>query len=217
MNQLVKYLNKMLLYFGNSYSGSVEPYKEESINRIESMSHTAAAVICSLSREASFQETNHHFMGDVIGLVALLAAVGTSNLSRSVPPLIFSLLSSIKLKHSIYVFPFFGFCLCLYAGYWQSIWVKIKCLLLSVDPLQLLVLLRILYRVAMGKLILCMLFTKKQFYLRNLHMVDLLLYVWKRYGNTESFLIAIDLGRILLSNDVKLNKTYKCVLQALHW
>lgn len=89
----------------NSYSGSVEPYKEESINRIESMSHTAAAIICSLSREVSFQETNNHFMGDVIGLVALLGAVGTSNLSRSVSPLIFFLLSSIK----FICFPIFCF------------------------------------------------------------------------------------------------------------
>lgn len=86
----------MLLYFGNSYPGSVEPYKEESINHIESMSHTAAAIICSLSREVSFQETNNHFMGDVIGLVALLGTVGTSNLSRLVPHLISLSLHQIK-------------------------------------------------------------------------------------------------------------------------
>lgn len=96
----------MLLYFGNLYPGSVELYKEESINRIESMSHTAAAIICSLSREVSFQETNNHFMGDVIGLVALLGTVGTTNLSRLVPPLIFFHFPSIKLKRSFYFFPF---------------------------------------------------------------------------------------------------------------
>ncbi|KAM5557603.1 structural maintenance of chromosomes flexible hinge domain-containing protein GMI1 [Rosa sericea] len=62
--------------------GSIEPHKEESINCIERMSNTAAAIVCTLSREVSFEEANNHFMGDVIGLVALLGTVGTSNLSR---------------------------------------------------------------------------------------------------------------------------------------
>ncbi|KAK9994804.1 hypothetical protein SO802_024507 [Lithocarpus litseifolius] len=58
------------------------PTKEELINWIESMNHSAAAVLCSLSREFSFQEQPNHFLEDIIGLVALLGTVRTNNLSR---------------------------------------------------------------------------------------------------------------------------------------
>lgn len=85
----------MLLYFGNSYPGSIEPHKVESINRIESMNHSAAAIICTLFREVSFEEANNQFMEDVIGLVALLGTVGSSNLSRLVITLMFFRFPSI--------------------------------------------------------------------------------------------------------------------------
>ncbi|XP_050387770.1 structural maintenance of chromosomes flexible hinge domain-containing protein GMI1 [Argentina anserina] len=62
--------------------GCIGSYKKHLINHIESMPHTAAAIICALSREVSFEESSNHFMGDVIGLVALLGTVCTSNLSR---------------------------------------------------------------------------------------------------------------------------------------
>ncbi|KAK7850486.1 structural maintenance of chromosomes flexible hinge domain-containing protein gmi1 [Quercus suber] len=52
------------------------PTKEELINWIESMNHSAAAVLCSLSREFSFQEQPNHFLEDIIGLVALLEYLG---------------------------------------------------------------------------------------------------------------------------------------------
>ncbi|XP_059434267.1 structural maintenance of chromosomes flexible hinge domain-containing protein GMI1 [Corylus avellana] len=58
------------------------PTKEELINRIESTNHSAAAVICSVSKESSFQEQQNHFMKDVVGLVALLGTVRINNLSR---------------------------------------------------------------------------------------------------------------------------------------
>ncbi|XP_030933131.1 structural maintenance of chromosomes flexible hinge domain-containing protein GMI1 [Quercus lobata] len=58
------------------------PTKEELINWIESMNHSAAAVLCSLSREFSFQEQPNHLLEDIIGLVALLGTVCTNNLSR---------------------------------------------------------------------------------------------------------------------------------------
>ncbi|KAM4068715.1 hypothetical protein ACB094_12G034100 [Castanea mollissima] len=58
------------------------PTKEELINWIESMNHSAAAVLCSLSREFSFQEQPNHFLEDIVGLVALLGTVHTNKLSR---------------------------------------------------------------------------------------------------------------------------------------
>lgn len=72
--------------------GSIKPYlldypnylptKEELVNWIESKNHSAAAVLCSLSRDLSFKEQQNHFMEDIVGLVALLGTVHTNKLSR---------------------------------------------------------------------------------------------------------------------------------------
>lgn len=76
----------------DSFPGSIKPYlldypnylptKEELVNWIESKNHSAAAVLCSLSRDLSFKEQQNHFMEDIVGLVALLGTVHTNKLSR---------------------------------------------------------------------------------------------------------------------------------------
>lgn len=68
--------------------------KEELINRIQSNNHSAASVLCCLSREFSLQGGKNHFMEDIVGLVALLGTVSLKNLSRSFPLLFFFLLPS---------------------------------------------------------------------------------------------------------------------------
>ncbi|KAJ9172218.1 hypothetical protein P3X46_015483 [Hevea brasiliensis] len=56
--------------------------KEEITEQIKSKSHSAAATLCHLSRNFSFQETQKLFMQDIFGLVALLGTVCSSKLSR---------------------------------------------------------------------------------------------------------------------------------------
>ncbi|KAF5442725.1 hypothetical protein F2P56_035352 [Juglans regia] len=58
------------------------PTKEELINRIQSNNHSAASVLCCLSREFSFQGLKNHFMEEIVGLVALLGTVRLNKLSR---------------------------------------------------------------------------------------------------------------------------------------
>ncbi|XP_050237468.1 structural maintenance of chromosomes flexible hinge domain-containing protein GMI1 isoform X2 [Mercurialis annua] len=64
-----------------SYMSSVST-KEEITEQIKSRSHSAAAKICSLSIDFPFQESQNHFMQDIVGLVALLGTVGKKGLSR---------------------------------------------------------------------------------------------------------------------------------------
>lgn len=52
------------------------------MEQIECMGNSAAAVLCHLSREVPLQKLHSHFMGDMIGLVALLGRVHSTELSR---------------------------------------------------------------------------------------------------------------------------------------
>ncbi|KAF3432812.1 hypothetical protein FNV43_RR23914 [Rhamnella rubrinervis] len=56
--------------------------KEELMKQIESIGNSAAAIFCQLSREGPFRELHNHFMGDIVGLVALLGRVNSTKLSR---------------------------------------------------------------------------------------------------------------------------------------
>lgn len=56
--------------------------KEEIIKKIEGMGDNAAAVFCNLSKDVRLQESQKHFIKDVLGIVALLGSVYDSGLSR---------------------------------------------------------------------------------------------------------------------------------------
>lgn len=55
------------------------------MNQIESIGNSAAATLCQLSRAGPFKELHNHFMGDIVGLVALLGRVNSTKLSRYNP------------------------------------------------------------------------------------------------------------------------------------
>lgn len=57
--------------------------KVELTEEIEKMGNSAAAVLCKISRRVPFQEQQNDFMKDIIGVVALLGRVNSSQLSRS--------------------------------------------------------------------------------------------------------------------------------------
>lgn len=56
--------------------------KEEIVKKIEGMGDNAAAVFCNLSKDVPLQESQKHFIKDVLGIVALLGSVYDSRLSR---------------------------------------------------------------------------------------------------------------------------------------
>lgn len=49
---------------------------------IERTDNSAAAVLCNISRRVRFQDPKDHLMKGLIGVVALLGRVGSSQLSR---------------------------------------------------------------------------------------------------------------------------------------
>ncbi|XP_038685259.1 structural maintenance of chromosomes flexible hinge domain-containing protein GMI1-like isoform X1 [Tripterygium wilfordii] len=90
LDQIISFFRGDLEYMVTS--PAMEPYlvtspanqsaKEDMIRQIESRCHSAAAVVCSLSRESSVLDPQHHFMGDMVGLVALLGTVSSDKISR---------------------------------------------------------------------------------------------------------------------------------------
>lgn len=69
------------------------------MDKIKNKSNSAAAVLCDLSKDLSFQERQKHFMEDIVGLVALLGTVHTNELSRSVIHFILSFMSISSCEH----------------------------------------------------------------------------------------------------------------------
>lgn len=56
--------------------------KEEVMKQIESMGNSAAALVCHIFREVQLHEQHRHLMDDIVGLVALLGRVHSTELSR---------------------------------------------------------------------------------------------------------------------------------------
>ncbi|KAI4307104.1 hypothetical protein L6164_030326 [Bauhinia variegata] len=90
IEQLIDYFNNQKAGIEQELfelKGKAEPYcnlswhstREEMKKRIESMENSAAAVLCSLS---TYQVPQKSFMEDIIGLVALLGTVQSTELSR---------------------------------------------------------------------------------------------------------------------------------------
>ncbi|XP_024029765.1 uncharacterized protein LOC21395118 [Morus notabilis] len=81
LEQMVKELQEStsvcLVDFQNCFCTKVELTEE-----IEKMGNSAAAALCKISRRVPFQEQQNDFMKDIIGVVALLGRVNSSQLSR---------------------------------------------------------------------------------------------------------------------------------------
>lgn len=103
------------------------------LEEIELMGHTAASVICKISKNKKACDISK----DIIGVVALLGSVKINELGRSLSTnriLVLMYMKNKRLCISFYVF--------LDTGFWQSFWVRSKCSELCVNLIKRLIILK---------------------------------------------------------------------------